>query len=220
MFSLADTAPSGAPASQRELAVRRGLGRRSDDAAATVEATLAAARTLIERDGVIDFNVRELLALAQVSNRAFYRHFPTKESVVAALVEEVYSTMVHSLAAAIERTDGAEARMAAWIDDALQYARDPGHRARGRVFVAYEARLRDEHPEIYRSTGSSLVQQVSAIIREGSRSGVFAAGAPTRRARIVVRLVVATLQHHVLERTVPTAAERDALVAFVIGACR
>jgi AcrR family transcriptional regulator len=220
MFSPADPAIDIGHASQRDLAVLRGVGKRGDDSTATVEATLAAVRSLIERDGVIDFNMRELLALAGVSNRAFYRHFPSKEAVVTALVEEVYGTMVHSLAEAVGRASGARARMTAWIDESLRYAHDPGHRARGRIFVAYEARLRDEHPEVYRRAGRALVQQVSAIIRDGVEEGVFTTRSPEEHARIVVRLVVATLQQHVLDRNAPSDVERDALVAFILQACR
>jgi len=214
MFSLAE------PVTQRDLAVQRGVGKRTDDAAATVEATLSAVRTLIQRDGMIDFNIRELLALAGVSNRAFYRHFPTKEAVIAAIVEEVYGTMVRSLAEAVAGTDDPEAQLVAWIDEALRYAHDPGHRTPGRVFAAYEARLRDEHPEVYRASGRALVAQVRSILAAGAAHGVFAADPTSARAKLVVRLVVATLQHHVIERSTPSVQERDALVAFVAGACR
>lgn len=225
MFSLADPAladPDLSPGrvSQRDLAVRRGVGKRGDDSTATVEATLGAVRTLIERDGVIDFNMREMLALAGISNRAFYRHFPSKEAVVAVLVEEVYGTMVASLAEAVAATSGARERMTAWIDESLRYAHDASHRARGRIFVAYEARLRDEHPEVYRRAGRALLHQVSAIIRDGVEEGAFSTRSPEEHARIVVRLVVATLQQHVLDRNAPSDVERDALVAFILEACR
>lgn len=202
----------------RDQAIHRGVADRVDDAARTVGALVEACGSLIERDGVLDFNMRELLDRAKVSNRAFYRHFPTKEALIATLADDVYTTMISSLDEAVAPEGPAEERLAAWIDGALHFAREPSLAARGRVFVAYEARLRAEHPELYRHAGRRLASQVSAIIDQGRDEGRFTA--PATRAALVVRLVVATIQHHVLDRTSPTPAQRDELVAFVIGACR
>ena len=214
MFSQSRTLD--APAPLTGAAVRRGAARHVEEAAATVEAVMAAGRELVERDGVLDFNMRELLSVAGVSNRAFYRHFPTKDALVAALVDEVYATMVDTLGFVVDSTADPVAALEQWIDGALVYATDPALASRGRVFVAYEARLREEHSGLYRAAGARLTEQVAGLIERGRADGRFAAA--ESQARFVTRLVVATLQHHVLERSVPSPDERDALVDFVLGA--
>jgi hypothetical protein len=55
--------------------------------------------------------------------------------------------------------------------------------------VAYEARRRDEHPEIYRAAGRALVHQVNEIVSEGVGDGSFAAGPTIERARLELRLL-------------------------------
>ena len=141
-------------------------------------------------------------------------------ALVAALAGEVYATLLTALAAVVSSGDPPIAQLGAWIDGALHYARDPALAAQGRVFVAYETRVRAEHPGLYRSVGRALTAQVATILERGCAEGVVSDTVSTVQARLVVRLVIATLEHHVLERTVPSSAERDALVAFVLGGCK
>jgi AcrR family transcriptional regulator len=227
MFSL--SAPESTPLSEasveaghrrlKERAVERGLRRRRDEAEATVEAAMEAGRTLIQRDGLLDFNMRELLALSGVSNRAFYRHFPTKEALVVALAGEVYDTLLETLAAAVAARDTPVAEFEAWVDAALMFARDPALASRGRVFVAYEPRLREEYSDLYRSVGRTLTAQVAGILERGRAARVFSDDAGLGQARLAVRLVIATLEHHVFERSIPSATERDGLVSMILRAC-
>jgi AcrR family transcriptional regulator len=204
----------------RELAVQRGLARQVDDALSSVDALMAAGRELLQRDGELDFNIRELLGLAGVSNRAFYRYFPTKDALVAALAAEVYQHLLVTQAAAVRAHPEPTDQLAAWIDDALSRAHDPQLAARGRVFVAHEAKLRERHSELYRAVGREMSDEVAAIIRRGRASKAFRLSAGREQARLVVRLTIATLQQHVLAGTAPSTAERDSLVAFAIAGCR
>jgi AcrR family transcriptional regulator len=213
-------APASEAVSSRQAAVTRGVGRRVDEAQATVDALLAACRALMRRDGVLDVNVRELLALAGVSNRAFYRYFPTKEALVAAVADEVYHNLLRAQAAAVANVSDPVEQLRVWIDVALSRAVDPEMASQGRVFVAREARLREQHPDLHRSVGRTMSNEVLGIVVRGIVTGAFAAGTGVAEARLIVRLTIATLQQHVLAGTTPSAAERDALVAFVVAACR
>lgn len=219
------TTSDGAPAieamsSPRHAAVMRGVGRRVDEAEATVEALLSAGRALMRRDGVLDFNVRELLAVAGVSNRALYRHFATKEALVAALADEVYQNLLQAQAAAVAEASDPVEQLRVWIDIALSRAVDPEMAARGRVFVAHEAKLREQHGELYRAVGRTMSDEVAGIVARGAATGAFATGAGVAQARLIVRLTIATLQQHVLAGTTPAAAEGDALLAFAVAGCR
>ncbi|MGD9794805.1 MAG: TetR/AcrR family transcriptional regulator [Acidimicrobiia bacterium] len=218
MFSSTHSALGESSPPLRDLAVQRAISRRADEASVAVEAILAAGRQIIERDGVLDINVRELLSSAGVSNRAFYRYFPSKDAVIAALAEELYSNLIVSLAAAVAGCDEPTAQLEAWIDEVMVRAHDPAMASRGRVFVAHDSRLREEHRDLYRAVGRALTSQVSMIIDGGRASGVFASHVGVAEARLVTRLVMATLQHHVLSRSTPTAAERSNLLSFVFAA--
>jgi AcrR family transcriptional regulator len=206
-----------APENLRHAAIERGLGGHRLGAEAAVDAIMAAGRKLIERDGVLDFNMRDLLLVAGVSNRAFYRHFGTKEALVAALAAEVYEGLIRALGAAVGTSGDPHARIGNWVDAALAFAYDPALAARGRVFVAHEARLREQFPQLFRAVGRTLVSQLLAVIEDAQLSGLLGPTAGVREARLAVRLVVATIEHHTFERTRPSAAERDAIVSMIVN---
>jgi AcrR family transcriptional regulator len=230
MFSLSsDSGEIGRPSGEapdgggigrslRHGAIDRAMEPRRGEAHLVVEAIMGAGRTLIERDAVLDFNMRELLAMAGVSNRAFYRFFGTKEALVAALAGEAYDNLVRAAGEALAGSDTFRERLGRWVDAVLSFACDPAVAARGRVFVAYEARLREQYPELFRATGRALVGQLLSAWKESRQSGVADVDAGVQEAKLAVRLVVATLEHHTFERSIPTVEERDAIVALLCRA--
>jgi AcrR family transcriptional regulator len=64
-------------------------------------ALLKAAFKLIEKTGLEGFTLREVARKAGVSHNAPYRHFPSKESLVAALATESFRQLHEALRAAI-----------------------------------------------------------------------------------------------------------------------
>ena len=60
---------------------------RQSRSGATVDAVLVAAREALTRDGLDGANVNEIAARAGVSIGSLYQYFPSKEALVAALIE-------------------------------------------------------------------------------------------------------------------------------------
>src|SRR5262245_44052555 len=63
---------------------------------------LKAAFKLIEKNGVEGFTLREVARKAGVSHNAPYRHFPSKESLIAELATESFRQLHDSLKESVE----------------------------------------------------------------------------------------------------------------------
>ena len=84
------------------------------------------------------------------------------------------------------------------------------------VLVVHESRVRDEHGDLFGSSYRDLRAQVEAIVERGVGRGLFSTTDPRATSRLVVRLVLAGLREHALDRTRPTISEREATMSFVL----
>jgi len=83
-------------------------------------ALLKAASKLVEKIGVERFTLREVARKAGVSHNAPYRHFPSKESLVASLATESFRQLHENLLEAIEASAEPATRL---HDAAIAYLR-------------------------------------------------------------------------------------------------
>src|SRR3954453_9835907 len=81
------------------------------------QAVLQKAGEILEKEGLDALSLRELARRAGVSHNAPYRHFPDRESLLAALVEEGFQMLVDALAQRPQRELGE-----AYVDFALSHA--------------------------------------------------------------------------------------------------
>jgi AcrR family transcriptional regulator len=74
------------------------------DAARNRERILASARALLARDGV-GASVEEITRRAGVGMGTLYRHFPTKDELIDAVLEEAFAALVRVAEAAVAEAD-------------------------------------------------------------------------------------------------------------------
>lgn len=144
--------------------------RRRADAAANRERIVAAARAVAA--GTEDFRLNAVAKRAGVGQGTLYRHFPTREALLA----EVYRQDVLALTAyadeLLERHPPAEA-LARWLDRVADYAQ-----VKRGVFAAVEAGARTQLADgSHRPIGQALARLLEAGRADGTvRSDVDAAG--------------------------------------------
>src|SRR5262245_33939159 len=80
--------PGGAPPSAAQRAVERALDLRRAAYAGEVQRLLAATFALIERTGELEPRVGDIVREAGLSNQTFYRHFPSKQALLVAVLDE------------------------------------------------------------------------------------------------------------------------------------
>jgi AcrR family transcriptional regulator len=98
----------------RRAAGARALSVRQAAHDAEVTTLLEAAYRLIRRRGVVEPGVREVVAEAGLANRAFYRHFATKDAFWLVLVEDVQARLAAEVRAAVTPKLRADNKPGAW----------------------------------------------------------------------------------------------------------
>jgi AcrR family transcriptional regulator len=83
-------------------------------------AILAAASEIVREDGVGALGIAQVLNRAQLSTRAFYRHFGSKNQLVAALFLEMANVETLRLRQTVEAAPDPIRAVAAWIDGRLE----------------------------------------------------------------------------------------------------
>jgi TetR/AcrR family transcriptional repressor of nem operon len=79
---------------------------------------VAAAGEMLRRRGVERTNVMDLMRAAGLTHGGFYRHFASKDELVAESTREVFRTLIASFRARAEK-EGPRAALAAYVDDYL-----------------------------------------------------------------------------------------------------
>src|SRR5262245_9933414 len=125
--------PSTGPAEQNasrpsDLASRiafRTLSRRGADYADEVRRLLDAAMVVMRRCGTDSRpRVADIVAEAGLSNDAFYRYFPSKDALVAAILEDGTERLLGYLAHQMAKEKTPEAKVRRWVEGVLAQAAD------------------------------------------------------------------------------------------------
>jgi TetR/AcrR family transcriptional regulator, transcriptional repressor for nem operon len=86
---------------------------------------LHAASKMVRERGVDGVTVPEVMATAGLTHGGFYRHFASKDALVAEACAAGFTQRLADMDEALETTDNAEAARRAWLED---YYLSPGHR--------------------------------------------------------------------------------------------
>ena len=86
---------------------------------------LHAASRMVRERGVDGVTVPEVMATAGLTHGGFYRHFASKDALVAQACAAAFDQRLAGMDDALETADNAEAARRAWLED---YYLSPGHR--------------------------------------------------------------------------------------------
>lgn len=185
---------------------------RRPDYALEVRALLDAARSVIVSSRRA--RVSDIVAEAGLSNDAFYRHFPSKDALVAALVEEGAERIARSVGRRMSAQSSPEMQIRCWLDGMLEQADEP------------------------KATETMLVLGASSNFNTSLPTGVHLERDPMARllhaplaqlgsddahldAELVTHAVLSRVAGHLHAGTRPSARERRHLIGFCLGvACK
>jgi AcrR family transcriptional regulator len=123
-------------------------------------ALLKAAFKLIEKIGVEGFTLREVARKAGVSHNAPYRHFPSKESLIAELATESFRQLAEILRAAIDAEPSGRLHAAA-----IAYLRFAFKNPSRFHIMFHSAFEREAYPD-YVAAYKDLLNLLSGLIEE------------------------------------------------------
>ena len=108
---------------------------------------LEAGHRVLARDGYDGLKVEAVLAEAELSTRAFYRHFDGKSALFLALFTDEVERSSVRLAATVAAEDTPLSQVRAWIRAVLALGFDRRLARRARGFMTHRALLEQEYPE-------------------------------------------------------------------------
>lgn len=138
-------------------------------------ALLQSASLLLEREGTSGVGLRAIARLAGVSQAAPYRHFPDRESILAALAEEGLVTLGDRMAAAARQAGEPAGALRAIAETYVALAAERPHLFR--LLFGPEVADKTRHPAV-RDAGLRAFGVLIETIAAGQRAGVVRDGDP------------------------------------------
>jgi AcrR family transcriptional regulator len=194
--------------------VERSLAPKERALVDEVNRIIEATYTVISRTETIDPPLREILREAGLSTPAFYRHFRSKDELLVGLVEQGWATLRGYLAHQMEKAPEPGARIEAWVRGMLAQAADRDAARRARPFAVNLYRLVTQFPDEHRVSRDALVDLLVSPTQQlrAESTDVWP------DAMAVYTLVKGVQERHLVDCTVPSPAEVEHLVAFVLAA--
>jgi AcrR family transcriptional regulator len=191
-----------------ERVAQRALAERTAAYAEEVRLLLDAGLQVIRQCGTSSRpKVADIVAAAGLSNDAFYRHFRSKDGLIAALIEDGAEMLLGYLRHQMAKEASPEARIRCWVEGVMAQADEDV--AATTVAVLWNAGSVGDGVASGRHFASG---PMAVLLAEPMRE--LGSDRPELDAKLVSHAVLGTLSDHLWRRTQPTAAELDHLVAF------
>jgi AcrR family transcriptional regulator len=137
-------------------------------------AILAAASKIIREEGVRAFSIAQVLTRAQLSTRAFYRHFGSKDELVAAVFLGMASVEMLRLRRRMADAPDPVYAVAAWIDGRLELAFNNQIRSDLRAMSEEAQSQMFASPELIGPAYAEILRPLVEQLDRGADAGLFA----------------------------------------------
>ncbi len=212
------TEPEGAGVGGPERVVERSLARHRDQYVEEVQRLLDATLAVMHDQETSDPTVGDILARAELSTSAFYRHFPTKDDLLVVVLEEAHAlTAAHveeRMATATEPVD----RIEQWVRAVLDLARTEESLRRNRALLLAHPRLLQRFPQEISAGFAVLAWPLRSAIADARRQVGLPEGDAALDARLALSQVFSLMIDAAAVRTPPGPELVDATVAYTVRA--
>jgi AcrR family transcriptional regulator len=158
------------------------------------QAILAAASNSVHEHGFRGLNVAAVLERARLSTRAFYRHFESKDQLVAAVFVEITRAEVLRLREKMTTAATPIEAVAAWVDARLDLAFDEDVKAELRRASMDDQSKASFSPEMVSPSYSEILDPLIEQLQRGIELGVFKDIVPVTAAKSIHGVVWAATQ--------------------------
>jgi len=155
---------------------------------------LSAASKLVREEGVRALSVARVLSRAQLSTRAFYRHFGSKDQLVSALFLEMARVERMRLRQAMGTDLDPVRAVAAWIDGRLDLAFDDEIRSDLRQMSLEAQSQMFAAPELIAPAYGEILRPLVAELERGAALGMFPDIDPANAALSIQGVVWAAVE--------------------------
>jgi AcrR family transcriptional regulator len=196
-----------------ERATQRALARRQAVYADEVRRLLDAGLEVMRQCGTAKSPpVSDIVAAARLSRDAFYRHFASKEDLVAAIVEAGAQRLRGYLRHQMGKEDAPAAQLRRWIEGIMAQATDPDVAHSTRAVLWNGGRSGDQaRSDVVASPGPLAELIVAPIAALGSTD-------PARDATVVTHATMGLMRDFLWRCVTPTPEDISHLVGFCTAA--
>jgi AcrR family transcriptional regulator len=163
----------------------------------TRQELLAAAAHVLAKKGLHDTKISDIAAAADVGVGTFYLHFPTKEALFVAVVEETVTRLKATIDAARVGSRGARDKVRAVNAALFRFARE--NREVFKVVFGHAAAYND----LIRRAQALFIADAEETIREGIAHGDFVALPPALVAQAVIGMATQMISWWTEHESVP-----------------
>jgi AcrR family transcriptional regulator len=201
--------------SENDLATRiaqRTLAKRGADYASEVRRLLDAALELMREGGTTSRpRVADIVAAAGLSNDAFYRHFRSKDALVAALLEDGTERLARYVEHQMGKEPSPEGKVRRWVEGVLSQTR--AEIAATTLAVLWNAGSVGESFAFSRHSASI---PLGALLHEPF--GQLGSADPAMDASLAAHATVGKMSDYLWRRVTPSPAEVDQITEFCLRA--
>jgi AcrR family transcriptional regulator len=158
------------------------------------ERIMRAAYELIQRDGSKDTSVHDILDAAQISTRAFYRHFRSRDELVLEMYRVDCERVNATVAAAVAAAPDPSAALAAWIDQNLAVVYDVRRLRHAVVLSSAEVSSAAGFTDVKNEGLAEQRVPLVGLLRDGRDQGVFPHADPETDALAIQAVVGAHMR--------------------------
>lgn len=180
-------------------------------------AILAAASTTLRERGVRGLSIAAVLERAALGTRAFYRHFESKDQLVAALFLDMARAeerrLRRRMAAAANEIDA----VAAWIDGRLDLAFDDNIKSDLRRMSLEAQSQMFASPSLVMPAHAQLLKPLSQALQRGLQHGEFHRIDPATDAQAIHAVVWAAIERQWATGEGDRDAVRQRVLRFCLG---
>jgi AcrR family transcriptional regulator len=154
---------------------------------------LAAASTVLREQGVGGLGIAAVLDRAGLSTRAFYRHFGSKEELVAAVFVESARVETRRLRRRMSVATTEIEAVTAWIDGRLDLAFDESI---GSDLRQLSLEAQSQSPGLVQPAYAEMLKPLRDALQRGQEAGVFRGIDPASDAQFIHGVVWAGINEH------------------------
>jgi AcrR family transcriptional regulator len=165
----------------------------------------------------LDPRVGDIVRRAGLSNKAFYRHFKSKDELLRAVLEESMRVLAQQFEERLRPEMPPLERVRAWVWGVLEQALDPGRSAEHRPLLVHQGRLLDSLGAPRWDHVARPIALLQSAIAEAREAGDLPESVdPIRDGEAIFHLAMGWMHGRVVGRVTPSREEAERVVAFAL----
>jgi len=160
----------------------------------------------------------QLAAASELALGTLYQIFPSKEAILASLLEDYVDVLVARVRQAIAEAEGPEAALERAVRTQLAFSQENADVLRLYLhgWTGYEFAVRQRFGARLDAKYEQYLEALTAVFRRGAREGVFATDPPRRLAVALAGMIHGLIRRWLQEKQLDLLAEGEALARLLL----